>query len=78
VLGVFAVPVLLAGAGLVAVRSGRRGLMVAVMAALLVFCLVALASVGLFYLPAVAALADALREQIWSRSAALAAQVASD
>jgi hypothetical protein len=78
VLGVLAVPVLLAGAGLIAVRSGRRGLLVAVMAALLVFCLVALASVGLFYLPAVAALADTLCEQIWSRSAALAAQVASD
>jgi hypothetical protein len=60
VLGVLALPVLLASVGLVAVRTGRRGILVAVMVALVAFCLLALASVGLLYLPAAAALVIAV------------------
>jgi hypothetical protein len=60
VLGVLAVPVLLAGVGLVAVRAGRRGILATVMVALVAFCLLALASVGLLYLPAAAALITAV------------------
>jgi hypothetical protein len=60
VLGVLAVPVLLAGLGLVAVRAGQRGILFAAMVALVAFCLVALASVGMLYLPAAAALAIAV------------------
>ena len=60
VLGVLAVPVLLAGVGLVAVASRRRGVLVVVMVALVVFCVLALASVGVFYLPAAAALVIAV------------------
>jgi hypothetical protein len=56
VLGVLALPVLLAGIGLVAVRRRRRPILVAVMVALAAFCVLALASVGLFYLPAAVAL----------------------
>lgn len=56
VLGVLALPVLLAGVGLVAVRAGRRGILTTVLVALVAFCLLALASVGLFYLPAAAVL----------------------
>jgi hypothetical protein len=56
VLAVLAVPVLLAGVGLLAVRRRRRGLLLAATAALVGFCLLALASVGLFFLPAAAAL----------------------
>ncbi len=60
VLGVLALPVLLAGVGLVAVRTGRRGILATVMVALVAFCLLALASVGLLYLPAAAALVIAV------------------
>jgi hypothetical protein len=60
VLGVLALPVLLAGVGLVAARSRRRSIVLAVMVALVAFCLLALASVGLFYLPAAAALVIAV------------------
>jgi hypothetical protein len=60
VLFVLALPVLLAGVGLFAVRAGRRGILAAVMVALVVFCLLAIASVGLLYLPAAAALVIAV------------------
>jgi hypothetical protein len=60
VFGVLALPVLLAGVGLVAVRRRRRPILVAVMVALVVFCVLALASVGLFYLPAAVALVIAV------------------
>ena len=50
---------LLAGVGLVAVRSRHRGVLV-VMVALVVFCVLAVASVGLFYLPAAVALVVAV------------------
>ena len=60
VLGVLAVPVVLAGVGLVAVRGRHRGVLVVVMVALVVFCVLALASVGLFYLPAAVALVIAV------------------
>jgi hypothetical protein len=56
VLGVLALPVLLAGVGLVAVRAGRRRLLATVTVALVAFCLLALASVGLPYIPAAVAL----------------------
>jgi hypothetical protein len=56
VLGVLALPMLLAGVGLVAVRRRRRPILVAVMVALVAFCVLGLASVGLFYLPAAVAL----------------------
>lgn len=55
VLGVLALPVLLAGIGLVAVRRRRRPILVVVMVALVAFCVLALGSVGLFYLPAAVA-----------------------
>jgi hypothetical protein len=60
VLGALAVPVLLAGVGLVAVTSRRRGVLVVVMVALVVFCVLVLASVGVFYVPAAAALVIAV------------------
>jgi hypothetical protein len=60
VLGVLALPVLLAGVGLVAVRTGQRGILTTVMVALAAFCLLALASVGLLYLPTAAALVIAV------------------
>jgi hypothetical protein len=60
VLVVLALPVLLAGVGLVAVGRRRRPILVAVMVALVAFCVLGLASVGLFYLPAAVALAVAL------------------
>jgi len=60
VLGVLTLPVLLAGVGLVAVRAGRRGILTTVMVALVAFCVLALASVGLLYLPAAAALVIAV------------------
>jgi hypothetical protein len=60
VLGVLALPVLLAGVGLVAVRTGRRGILFTVMVALVAFCLLEFASVGLFYAPAAAALVIAV------------------
>ena len=60
VLGVLALPVLLAGVGLAAVRSRHRGVLVVVMVALVAFCVVGLASVGLFYLPAAVALVIAV------------------
>ena len=60
VLGVLALPVLLAGVGLVAVHSRRRVVLVTVLVALVAFCLLALASVGLLYLPAAVALVIAV------------------
>jgi hypothetical protein len=60
VLGVLALPVLLAGVGLVAVHRRRRVLLVTVLVALVAFCLLALASVGLLYLPAAVALGIAV------------------
>ena len=54
VLGVLALPVLLAVVGLVAVRGRHRWLLVVVMVVLVAFCVLALASIGLFYLPAIA------------------------
>jgi hypothetical protein len=60
VLGVLALPVLLTGVGLVAVRAGRRGILFTMLVALVAFCLLALASVGLLYLPAAAALVIAM------------------
>ena len=56
VLGLLAVPVLLSGASLVAVRGGWRGIFWGLTLAVLGFCLFSLASVGLFYLPAAGAL----------------------
>jgi hypothetical protein len=55
-LAVLALPVLLAGVGLLAVLAGRRGLLAIVTVALIAFCAAALASVGLLYLPAAGAL----------------------
>ena len=49
---VLALPVLLAGIGLLGVLAGRRGLLATVTIALIAFCAVALASVGALYLPA--------------------------
>jgi hypothetical protein len=60
VLGVLALPVGLAGVGLGAVRGRHRGVLVVVMVALVAFCVLALASVGLFYLPAAVALVIAM------------------
>ena len=60
VLGVLALPVLLAGVGLVAVRRRRRPILIVVMVALVVFCVLAAASVGLFYLPAAVAVVVAV------------------
>jgi hypothetical protein len=56
VLGVLALPVLLAVVGLIAVRGRHRWLLVVVMVVLVAFCVLALASIGLFYLPAAIAL----------------------
>ena len=56
VLGVLALPVLLAVVGLVAVRGRHRWLLVVMMVVLVAFCVLALASIGLFYLPATIAL----------------------
>jgi hypothetical protein len=60
VLGVLAVPVLLAGVGLVAVRRRRRSILVVVTVAMAALCVLGLASVGLFYLPAAVALVIAV------------------
>ena len=60
VVGVLALPVLLAGVGLVAVHGRRRGILATVLVALVAFCLLALASVGLFYAPAAVALVIAV------------------
>jgi hypothetical protein len=60
VLGVLALPVVLTSVGLVAVCAGRRGILFTVLVALVAFCLLALASVGLLYLPAAAALVIAM------------------
>ena len=51
---------LLAGVGLAAVRWCWRPILVAVMVALVAFCVLALASVGLLYLPAAVALVIAV------------------
>ncbi len=56
VLGLLAVPVLLSAAGVVAVRAGWRAVFWALAVAVLAFSLFGAASVGLFYLPAAAAL----------------------
>jgi hypothetical protein len=56
VLGVLTLPALLAVVGLVAVRGRHRWLLVVVMVVLVAFCVLALASIGLFYLPAAIAL----------------------
>ena len=53
---VLALPVLLAGVGLLAALAGRRGLLGVVTIALIAFCAAAAASVGLPYLPAAGAL----------------------
>jgi hypothetical protein len=50
----------LAGVGLIAVRSRHRGVLVVVMVVLVAFCVLALASVGLVYLPAAVALVIAV------------------
>ena len=50
----------LAGVGLVAVGRRHRGVLVVVMVALVAFCVLGLASVGLFFLPAAVALAVAV------------------
>ena len=47
VIGVAALPVLLAGMGLVAVHAGRRGILAITMVAVAAFCILALASVGM-------------------------------
>jgi hypothetical protein len=60
VLGVLALPVLLAGVGLATVRAGRRVILLTVTVALVAFCLLALASVGLYYAPAAVALVIAV------------------
>ena len=60
VLGVLALPVLLAGVELAAVRWCWRPILAAVMVALVAFCVLGLASVGLFYLPAAAAVVIAV------------------
>jgi hypothetical protein len=60
VLSVLVLPVLLAGVGLVAVRRRHRGVLVVTVVALVAFCVLALASVGLFYLPAAVALVIAV------------------
>jgi hypothetical protein len=60
VLGVLILPVLLAGVGLVAVRRRRRPILVVVMVALVALCVLGLASVGLFFLPAAVALVKAV------------------
>jgi hypothetical protein len=57
---VLALPVVLAGVGLLAVWAGRRGLLAVVTLALIAFCVAALASVGLLYVPAAGALIVAL------------------
>jgi hypothetical protein len=59
-LAVLALPVLLAGIGLLAVLVGRRAILAIATVAVIAFCAAALASVGLLYLPAAAALIVAL------------------
>jgi hypothetical protein len=56
VIGVLAVPVLLAGTGLAAVLAGWRAVQWIVIVVLAAFCLLSLASVGLFYVPTAVAL----------------------
>jgi hypothetical protein len=60
VLAVLALPVLLAGVGLAMVHAGRRVILLTVTVALVAFCLLALASVGLYYAPAAVALVIAV------------------
>jgi hypothetical protein len=59
-LAVLALPVLLAGVGLLAALAGRRAILAIATVAVIAFCAAALASVGLLYLPAAAALIVAL------------------
>jgi hypothetical protein len=60
VLGVLAVPVALAGVGLAAVGRRHRGVLVVVTVALVALCVLGLASVGLFFVPAAVALVVAV------------------
>ena len=60
VLGVLALPVLLTSVGLATVRAGRRVILLTVTVALVAFCLLAVASVGLYYAPAAVALVIAV------------------
>jgi hypothetical protein len=59
-LAVLALPVVLAGVGLLAAWAGRRAILAIATVAVIAFCAAALASVGLLYLPAAAALIVAL------------------
>jgi hypothetical protein len=59
-LAVLVLPVLLAGVGLLAAWAGRRAILAIATVAVIAFCAAALASVGLLYLPAAAALIVAL------------------
>ncbi|HEX7146015.1 MAG TPA: hypothetical protein VF512_00790 [Actinomycetota bacterium] len=59
-LGVLALPVLLAGVGLLAAWTRRRGILAIATLALIAFCVAALASVGLLYVPAAGALVVAM------------------
>jgi hypothetical protein len=59
-LAVLALPVLLAGVGLLAAWAGRRAILAIATVAVIAFCAAALASVGLLYIPAAGALIVAL------------------
>ena len=59
-LAVLALPVVLAGVGLLAAWAGRRAILAIATVAVIAFCAAALASVGLLYLPAAVALIVAL------------------
>jgi hypothetical protein len=59
-LAVLALPVVLAGVGLLAAWAGRRAILAIATVAVIGFCAAALVSVGLLYLPAAAALIVAL------------------
>jgi hypothetical protein len=56
VLVILAVPVVLTAAAVVAARLGIRWFVIAIASAYVVLCVLALASIGLFYLPSVIAL----------------------
>lgn len=59
VLALLFVPVVIGGAGYLAARMQRRGLVWGAMGLLLAFCLVGAFSIGIYYMPSVAALAVA-------------------
>jgi hypothetical protein len=65
VLAVLALPVLFAAVGALAVRTRRRAVLLAMLFASLLFCLVASASIGLFYVPS--ALTLTLAAMSWRR-----------